>query len=202
MKAIEPFFLRARHWQLFLLLFCTQLLGPKFLSIVRPVVASGPGLEAAGLVGKILAAFGIICWVAWIASIGTFFNRLNKPSKRGPARFFQFTLAYTVLYMVALDVFLSNTSSLMRASGAQPIGTFATLNFYFTLPLVAILCAFYAFYFAAKNLVMARSPGPVRFRDYAGPMLMLWLFPAGLWFVQPDINRLYAQRRAKPPATS
>jgi hypothetical protein len=202
MKAIESFFLRARHWQLFLLLFCTQLLGPKLLTIVRTFVAPGPGLDAAGLVGRILAAFGIVCWVAWIGSIGTFFNRLNQPSKRGPARFFQFTLAYTALYMVALDVFLSNASPLISASGAHPIGTFATLNFYFTLPLVAILCAFYAFYFAAKSLVMAQSPGPVGFRDYAGPMLMIWFFPAGLWFIQPGINRLYAQLKDSHAATS
>lgn len=163
---------------------------------MQPFIASKTGLEAASLMGKFLVAFGVLGWVAWLGAIGMFLNRRNRPSKSGPARFFQFALGYTALYLVALDVFVSGTSPLVRVSGAEPMSTFRTLNFYFTLPLVAILCALYAFYFAAKNLAMAEKSGPVKFRDYAGPLLLIWFFPLGVWFVQPGINRLYAQSKA------
>jgi hypothetical protein len=191
-KIIGRFFLRARHWQLFLLIFCTGLLGPRLPALVRAFTASKTGLEAAGLA---LTAVGALGWLAWLGSVGMFLNARNRPAKSGPSRFFQFALIFIGAYLLALDVFVPGSSALMSAAGAAAMDTFTFLIFYVALPLVTGLCALYAFYFDAKNLVMADRPGPVGFRDYVCSFALILFFPVGVWFVQPGINRLYAQSR-------
>jgi hypothetical protein len=192
-KTIGRFFLRARHWQLFLLIFCTGLLGPRLPALVQAFTASGTAREAGGLAGQVLTAVGALGWLAWLGSVGMFLNARNRPVKSGPSRFFQFALIFVGVYLLALDVFVPGSSALMSAAGAAAMDTFALLNFYVALPLVTVLCALYAFYFDAKNLAMAERSGPVGFRDYAGPFLLILFFPVGVWFVQPGINRLYGQ---------
>jgi hypothetical protein len=46
----------------------------------------------------------------------------------------------------------------------------------------------------AKNLVKAETGKRVTFYDYAGPFFLLWFFPIGVWFIQPRINQLYAEK--------
>jgi hypothetical protein len=58
-----------------------------------------------------------------------------------------------------------------------------------------MFCIFYIAFFASKSLAMAEKSGPVTFYDYAGPLFLIYFFPVGVWFVQPRINRLYAQSR-------
>ena len=58
--------------------------------------------------------------------------------------------------------------------------------------LVATFCMFYNLYFVAKSLKLVELQRPVGFYDYSGPLFLLWFFPAGIWVVQPRINRLYA----------
>jgi hypothetical protein len=197
-KTVGRFFLRARHWQLFLLIFCTGLLGPRLPALAQAFGASGTAREAGGLAGQVLTAVGALGWLAWLGSVGMFLNARNRPSKSGPSRFIQFALIFIGAYLLALDVFVPGSSALTSAAGATSMGTFAFLIFYVALPLVTVLCALYAFYFDAKNLVMAERPGPVGFRDYAGPFALILFFPLGVWFVQPGINRLYAQTKEAP----
>jgi hypothetical protein len=194
-KTVGRFFLCARHWKLFLLIFCTGLLGPRLPALVQAFAASGTAREAAGLAGQVLTAVGALGWLAWLGSVGMFLNARNRPAKSGPIRFFQFALIFIGAYLLALDVFVPGSSGLMTAAGAAAMDTFTFLSFYVALPLVTGLCVLYAFYFDAKNLVMAESPGPVGFRGYVGSFALILFFPVGVWFVQPGINRLYAQSR-------
>jgi hydrogenase maturation factor len=39
---------------------------------------------------------------------------------------------------------------------------------------------------------LAMTGRTVSFYDYAGPFFLWWFFPLGIWFVQPRINRLFA----------
>jgi hypothetical protein len=59
-------------------------------------------------------------------------------------------------------------------------------------PLLAMFCILY---FLSKSLVMFETGKRVTFYDDAGPFLLFWFIAIGLWFTQPRINRLYANRR-------
>jgi len=53
-----------------------------------------------------------------------------------------------------------------------------------------MFCMFYIIYFVSKTLKMAELQRNVSFSDYAGEFFLIWLYPIGIWFVQPKINEL------------
>ncbi len=71
----------------------------------------------------------------------------------------------------------------------------ALLAIIFPLHSLAVFCMFYDLYFVCKSLVLAETSRPVSFYDYAGPFFLIWFFPIGIWFTQPRVNRLYAERK-------
>jgi len=63
----------------------------------------------------------------------------------------------------------------------------------FPLHLLAMFCLFYLLYFVSKSLVLAETCKPASFNEYAGLFFLIWVFPIGVWFIQPRINRQYAE---------
>ena len=157
MNTLQALFLRAKHWQLFLLLVVTG---------------------AAGLVWSVfLIALAMLCFAAWLWSMGRFLSSMRPQSLRLKTGFFRFALIYPVLYTCASAPFFPN----------PPM--FAV---FLLLQVLAMACLIYVMYFVSKNLAMVETGKPARFYDYAGRFFLLWCYPIGIWFIQPRINRLYA----------
>lgn len=182
MRAIGQFFLRARHWQLFTLFVGLYLVGVVFIFAgelgATPKVGGVPvGMIAAGA----LMVFWMLCFMAWIGSMGIFLNTLKEPSARLRTRLLWCALIYASIYIFIFVAFFFGTSAPAVGWGILPPHLLATF------------CIFYAMYWAAKSLAMVEKPGRVTFYDCAGPLFLIWFFPLGVWFLQPKINRLWAQ---------
>ncbi len=54
-----------------------------------------------------------------------------------------------------------------------------------------MFCQFYSLYFVSKTQALAENARPVSLADYIGYFVGLWIFPVGVWIIQPRINRLY-----------
>jgi hypothetical protein len=188
MKRIETFFLRAKHWQLFLLLVGMFGLAEAIAGAVMAAnVSSKGGVGTVGLVGGAIMALGMACSVGWFWAMGTFLNSINQPALRMKAGFFRFAVIYPVLFICAAGPFLLEPRTSVSA-------VISALNFF------AVFCLLYDLYFVSKSMVMAETGKPATFYNYAGPFFLIWFFPLGIWFVQPRVNRLYAERKnAQPP---
>jgi hypothetical protein len=57
-----------------------------------------------------------------------------------------------------------------------------------------MFCLFYVFYFVARSLIIVNKGRQVLLSEYAEPLVLLLLYPIGVWRIQPRINQLYAQR--------
>lgn len=182
MKAIVKFFLRAKHWQLFLLLVGMPGFGEMVgVAVMMAGVSSKGGVLTFGLaLGS--TELGILFLVGWFWAMGMFLNSTNQPSLELRTGFFRFALIYPVLYGCAFAAFFLNPGTSMF-----PI--------ILPLHLFALFCLFYDLYFVSKILVMAETGKPATFNNYAGVFFLFWFFPAGIWFVQPRVNRLYAERK-------
>lgn len=181
MNWIRKFFLRAKHWQIFLLF-----VGANFVWIVATMsfvsttwLSPQDFVKSQTLLGVLTALF-ILWFLAWFWSMGSFLSSLAPPELRPNAVFFLFAVTYPALYCLAILPFFP---SLLPGW------------FVFILPLhfLAMFCMFYDLYFVAKSLVLVETGKPATFYDYAGPFFLLWFFPIGVWFTQPRINRLYEQ---------
>jgi hypothetical protein len=182
MKTIEALFLRAKHWQLFLLVVVVFVVEDVVAVAVMAVNVSSTGnLGVAGLVWGIFTALGMVSLVGWFWALGSFLNSANSERLRLKTGFFHFALIYPIAYICAAGPFFLNPNPSM----------FAVI---FPLHFFAMFCLFYDLYFASKSLVMVETGRRAKFYDYAGPFFLMWFFPIGIWFIQPRINRLYSQR--------
>ena len=187
MSVVASFFLRAKHWQIFLLL-----VGVGFVGNVALVASSiSAAAQSPKDFGKLGLPFGIVtvlfmfCFLGWFWSMGTFLSSMVPPAIRLKTGFFRFALVYPGLYIF---IFLA----LFQSTTTNP----ALFAIIFPLHFLATLCMFYDLYFVSKSLVLAETNKPVSFYDYAGPFFLIWFFPIGVWFTQPRINRLYAERKS------
>ncbi len=178
MKAIPNLFLRAKNWQIFCLFaiwFVADLIA--MMSVTARPPNDLPFWVVSGL-------FGFLFYF-WFWSLGSFLNSIVHPRLRLSYGFFCFAVVYPAVYVLAFMLFLQNHLPLL----------FAVV---IPLHLLAMFCMIYPLYFISKNLVLAETGKSASFSDYAGPFFLFWFFPVGVWFVQPRINRLYADRYVKP----
>ena len=179
MNRLASFFLRAKHWQIFLVFLVLTVISQialtnSMLWVTREDFGKG-----------LLPFFGVtllsaLLFNGWFWATGSFLNSSIAPRRKPGLGLFRFALVYPILYLPLFMAFFP----------PQP-AMFAVL---FPLHLLAMFCGFYLLNFVSKSLVTAERGKSVSFRDYASPFFLLWFFPIGVWTVQPRINRLYAER--------
>jgi len=185
MSALANFFLRAKHLQIFLLLFGIRYLGGS-AAILIPWLTSSRSPEdllRVPLSFEFVMVLFMFCLVAWLWSMGSFLSSIGQPSLRLKRGFFRFALVYPAVYIFAF----------LALFGAFKPMLIAVI---FPLHLFAMYCMFYDLYFVSKSLALIETGDLASFYDYAGSFFLLWFFPIGIWYIQPRINRLYAL----PPA--
>ena len=177
MNEIANLFLQAKHWQIFLLL------------VAAPTVAQAAAPErindfgTGGFVLFAVIAVSLLCLLAWFGSMGLFFRSIVTPELRMGTQFFRFSLVYPLVF-VPIFFFPGIPEAVIGP-----------------LQLACTVCLFYLLYFVSRNLVLAETGKPASFYEYAGAFFLLWFFPVGVWFVQPKVNRLYAERSGTGPLT-
>jgi hypothetical protein len=103
--------------------------------------------------------------------------------------FFFIPLVYIALIMLfAGYVFFNDISRFGQPSRVQLGGLIGLI---LPVHLFAVFCILHTLYFVAKSLKTAEQQKVVRVSDFAGDFALLWLFPIGIWFIQPRINQLF-----------
>ena len=135
----------------------------------------------------------LLTWFAllvWLLSICFVANARVSPKLRRSKKLAVFCAFYAALY-TGLSPFVFQNPELLLSFGsaARLIG-----SLFLSAYLLALVAFFYVLVFTAKNLIMAERQSDVSFFDYSGPFFLMWFFPIGVWFVQPRVNQLVANR--------
>lgn len=185
MKVLSDFFLKAKHWHLFILLFVVPTIAEIVASGYIPTtIRSWKDLGYGGLLYLGLMLLDTLCLFTWLWAMGSFLVSLQNPVHRLNQRFFRVALVYPFVYIPFFFWFLLRS----EAIPAQVV---------FSLHLFATLCFFYVFYFVAKSLVTVNKRKEVFIGDYIKSWILICLFPVGVWFIQPRINQLYAEAMSR-----
>jgi hypothetical protein len=181
-KAIANLFLRAKHWQIFFLLFVVPTFA-EFAAIgaIPTRIRSWRDFGPSGFLFLGAMVLYLLCVVAWLGSMGSFFGSIVKPELKMKTLFFRFALVYPVVYVPIFFL-------VVIPDAGVPVSVILPLH------LACMVCLFYLLYFVSKNLVLAEIGKQVSFYDYAGPFFLLWFYPIGVWIIQPKVNRLYADK--------
>jgi hypothetical protein len=173
--SVADYFLRAKHWQLFLFLFGT-------FCVMGTAMTMTEGSRAIRVLSWAVVGTGELSFLSWLWSLGSFLRFLVHPAQRLNAGFFLFSLIYPPLYLFSILAFFPNELPL-------PFAVIIPLH------LLAMFCMLYGLYFVSKSLALAERGGSVSFYNYVGSLFLIWFFPIGVWIIQPRVNRLYANQK-------
>jgi hypothetical protein len=185
-SALQSFFIRAKHWQVFALfaLCWSAVIG----LMIRSVVAGPEKLFENLLPSFALLEVAAILLAIWIWSIGEMLTLVVPGPLRLKVGRFRFAVAFTPFYLPVFATFFIGMN--LRLSVRLVLVSYACV---FLLHFIAIFCQVYSWYFISKSLALAERLRRVTFLDYQAYLLSLWFLPVGIWFIQPRINRLYGR---------
>lgn len=182
--------LHLKHWQLFLLIvgfpivlesvFMGAMLGqnPSLLIIIFPIIA--------------VLVMGL--FLGWFYTLGVNLHKKLPDTVQMNLNKFKLFLVVPLVYMVFIFIFFFSAFSKTTDDGEIAVGLSNDLILLiFPLHLFCMFCIFYCLYFNAKALKAVEWQRPVTFSDFAGEFFLLWLFPFGVWILQPRINNLFAR---------
>lgn len=211
-------FLRARHWQIFVLGFILPMVLYMFMMFIMMIkgihLSSESEPNIAGFLKSLsgvfrflpmimLLAFGILN--GWLWSIGKGMQDYIDEEFRLQTKWFSisiiFVVVYTVLFTVSMTSMLSHFVSSIAETKGQDFDLFTDhlrSQFYMLaivtpFHLLAFGCCFYNLYFAAKTVKTFEFQDEVSFSDFVSEFFMFWFYPIGVWMIQPKINNWLAE---------
>jgi len=187
-------FLRAKHWQLFLLTF-----GIPFILQIVFMVNVFSHIQQSNNPGNIFEPFKyfipvmiIFCGtlLGWQWSVATGLQKMIPPGFGMNVTTFKVFLIIPVVYMLCIFSLIGYVFSGNFLDNLQGSSVFIVFAVIFPLHLFCMFCLFYCIYFVAKTFKTAELQRPVSVSDYLGEFFLIWFFPIGVWIIQPKINQM------------
>jgi hypothetical protein len=201
-------FLKAKHWQLFLLIFVL----PLFIYFGWLISFLGDFIHEAMYESDELPVDFFSSFVTMLALMiipiaiqyAWFWSMAIGLQKKLPAdvkmnvplfkAFFIIPLVYGLLYLLFLISFFSNIERLEDLEHMEDFSNIGWLIggifIFITLSLFVMVCTFYQYWFIAKTIKCADQQKDLRFGDFVGEFFLVWFYPIGVWILQPMINRI------------
>lgn len=175
--------LRLRHWQLFILLF----LVPYLITYLISPSETEDSMHSDMFWVLVLKWILILLFsLSWLYSAVVNLHRLLPEHTKMPLltfkiNFFIYTIAFIGMLSIMLFVNFQGRGGSMNLPAAM-------LLFFLCLPFICSLI--YTLVFFARLLKTVELQRPVTFGEYALNFILLLYMPFGVWFIQPQLNRL------------
>ncbi len=201
--------LKAKHWQIFLLVFGLPVfiyIGwlISFFSDLSFYMHSDFEFEAAQdffdgimlMIVLMLIPMGIMYAWFWSMAIG-----LQKKLPQGMKMnvslfkvFFVVPIIFMLLYFLLLSILFGNIEQLEELDSIEHIENLGLFVFgiisYIFLSLFIVFCTFYQYWFIAKTIKSAQLQKDASFGEFVGEFFLVWFYPIGVWILQPAVNKL------------
>ncbi|WP_318309479.1 hypothetical protein [Flagellimonas crocea] len=197
-------FLKAKHWQLFLLMIGVPLLSQVHMYLkIWPINSSSTSeivTDERGFTQVLdekfiqfdwypifLLSFSLLFfgWL-WSLAIG-----LQKWAPTGISMktnrfkiFFFIPLIYILLIFTSWTGIISGNGSIFKLNFGGMISIIIPLH------LISMFGIFHSIYFAAKTIKTVDLKRKVGFGDFAGEFFLIWFYIFGIWIIQPKVNKL------------
>ena len=187
-------FLKAKHWQLFLLGFVIPVLvqflfmGIMMFTVFTNVEQNPEILTYFFPLILIISLLFMLVLYGWFWSIAVGLDRFIPDDLKLNVKRFKIFLIIPIVYILLFSVLVGVGISGMIDSG-EPINP-VYMVLILPLHLFSMFCMIYCLYFVAKTIKTAELKKKVRFGEFAGEFVLLWFFPIGIWIIQPRINKL------------
>lgn len=187
---MTKFFLKAKHWQVFILMVGVPFLF-QIITILYVIVTDSPLLAFSTFPIFMLLFMSI--FFGWFWSIGVGLHKFlpeNHNLKLKKFKIFFFIPLLYIIFLMFSMIFFGVFSDF-----PPPNGMFG-LSFALIIPLhlFSIFCMFYMLYFCSKTIKSIELNREVEFSDYVAEFFLLWFYIIGIWILQPKINKIYTEK--------
>ncbi len=166
------FFLKLKHWELFLMLVLPTAMTLMFGIPLKPLVVAAIGL------------FLMLVLFAWMFSIGSWANsRLPRAHRRNPLPY-ALGLAIPLVYLL-MYIFLYIPE--LQQGGAPQRPPLWLLPMH----MLSLAGIFYGLWYTARQLKSLQENEEAEFLIFSSTFFLLFIFPLGVWLIQPSVNDLY-----------
>ena len=191
-------FLKAKHWQLFLLtfgiptIFQFVMMGTMFSNI-----GSGNNSDPTFMFSymkffPIMMIIFIGVFFGWFWSVAVGLQSKVPEDVKMKVKKFKIFFFIPMVYILFITLFMGIQMNGLMKNGTEPssglIGGLVAVIV--PLHLFSMFCIFYSLYFVAKTFKTVELQREVKFSDFAGEFFMIWFYPIGIWIVQPKINKM------------
>ena len=188
------YFLKAKHWQLFLFIFGLPIAG-RILSFTiyfftnnNLILFSKPIL----LLSTVLNFISLLVLFCWMWSVGVILNKKTPASLKMQVTYFKIAILIPFFICSSLAIWYQIT---FGEYGYQlDIIGFAFFILFIYVILLFIILLFpitYCIYFIAKTIKILELKRSPKISDYIYEIILIVAFPIGIWYLQPIINDIY-----------
>ena len=173
------FFLKLRHWELFLMLALPSIMTLMFDIPLQPLVVASIGL------------FMMLVLFAWMYSVASWANRhLPESRQRGRLPFIAALIIPIVYVLMYIFIYLPQ---LQQGPPAQPPLWLLPMH------MLSMVCIFYVFWYTARQFKSLQESEDADFLIFSSMFFLLFIFPFGVWLIQPSVNELYTRLEQPTP---
>jgi hypothetical protein len=191
-------FLKAKHWQLFILIFAIPIIfqfSMIGLFFSNMSFATEPDLT---IMFDYMKFFPIIILIPMLALFSWFWSVVIGLQKKIPTNVilnikkFKIFFFIPLIYISVFLLFFSISINGLLNNNIEPnFGLIGSL-FAIIIPLhlFSMFCIFHTLYFVAKTIKTVELQQEAKFEDFIGEFFLMWFYPIGIWMIQPKINEL------------
>ena len=189
-------FLKAKHWQLFILIsgipFALQSIF-MFSIFSHLETNTNPNLDKVfdnmKFAPMIMLVFIAIIF-GWLWSVAIGLQKKVPDNITMKVKKFKIFFFIPIVYILCLMFFMTFVMNGLIDGGEPNAGLIRGIVFVIVpIHLFSIFGIFYTFYFAAKTIKTVELQREVKFSDFGSELVMIWVFPVGIWLIQPKINK-------------
>lgn len=186
-------FLKAKHWQLFLLTTAIPVLMQMIITAnMFGSLISGQAPVAVFSYFKYYPLIGIpIMGVmfGWFWAIAAGLQGKIPDGTKINLKWFKISFWYCVAYLPLFCAFMwYMMASLFTTLTPPPFGMGATFFLIMPLHMLATFGLFYCMYIVAKIVKTVELQRPAGFGEFAAEFFMIWFYFIGVWMIQPRVN--------------
>ena len=168
------FFLKLRHWELFLMLALPTIMSLMFDIPMEPLVVATIGL------------FMMLVLFSWMFSVGAWSNRQLPESRQRNPLPCAVGLLLPIVYLL-MYIFLYIPLLQQGAPSRPPL-------WLLPMHMLSMVGIFYGLWYTARQLKSLQENEDADFMIFSSTFFLLFIFPLGIWLIQPSVNQLYSSR--------
>jgi len=143
------------------------------------------------LVSASVGLFILLVLFAWMFSIGTWSNRHLPESRRRSMLLFGVSLALPIIYVL---MYIILYIPLLESGGpSRPPLWLLPMHMF------SMLGIFYGIWYTARQLKSLLENEDADFMIFSSTFFLLFIFPIGIWLIQPEVNQLYYKLEQSNP---